>query len=419
MTENSSFNNLLYVIYIIIKNSTNYLWNRDDMRFIKDLTYDIEKMNIVYVKILQAICINSFIFNSRQIDYLIKYTDQVPYTASDVNLDFIEQFKADDLLVTNTNPINSGIIALVYEGYYKEEKVAIKVIKNNIAFKVRNAMNDVDFICWIFSYIPFLKSFKLDQLYKNNRDIILNQVDFNLELENLLDYKKISKNIDYLYSPDVYEKFTKENPNILVMEYVSGIKYKDVKEEDKMDFVNILTKIGFATSLFHRINHADLHAGNIFFVNEEPKKIVFIDFGIVCRLTKEEQNSVYDFFKEVFVNKNYYEAAKKATINLIEPKNIIDNLSEEQKYKIYIAMANIIKYYWVENISIEFLPKINIMLDKYNLQMSQGFSRIQLSLASSIGLGTELAGGDLNNQKKIMEENIKELYSMPELDIPE
>ena len=59
------------------------------------------------------------------------------------------------------------------------------------------------------------------------------------------------------------------------------------------------------------------------------------------------------------------------------------------------------------------------MLDKYNLQMSQGFSRIQLSLASSIGLATELSGGDLNNQKKIMEENIKELYSMPELDIPE
>ena len=265
MTGNSSFNNLLYVIYILIKNSTNYLWNRDDMRFIKDLTYDIEKMNIVYVKILQAICINSFIFNQRQINYLIKYTDQVPYIASDVNLDFIEQFKADDLLVTNTNPINSGIIALVYEGYYKEEKVAIKVIKNNIAFKVQNAMNDVDFICWIFSYIPFLKSFKLDQLYKNNRDIILNQVDFKLELENLLDYKKISKNIDYLYSPDVYEKFTKENSNILVMEYVSGIKYKDIKEEDKLDFVNILAKIGYVTSLFHRINHADLHAGNIFF----------------------------------------------------------------------------------------------------------------------------------------------------------
>ncbi len=63
MVNNSSFKNLLYFIFIAIKNSTKYIWHQNDMQFIKDLTYEIEKMNIVYDKILQSICINSIIFN--------------------------------------------------------------------------------------------------------------------------------------------------------------------------------------------------------------------------------------------------------------------------------------------------------------------------------------------------------------------
>ena len=414
----SSFNNLIYIIFILTKNATKYLWYQNDMKFIKDLTYEIEKFNIVYVKILQAICINSFIFNKNQIDYLIKYTDQVPYTASDVNLDFIEQFKEKDLHITNTTPINSGIIALVYEGMYKEQRVAIKVIKNNIVFQLKNALDDVDFVCWLFSYIPFLKSFKLNQLYKHNREVIIDQVDFKLEMKNLREYKNMNKNLDYLDSPEVYEEFTNINSNVLVMEYVEGLKFADIKEEDKYEFCKIIAKIGYVTTLYHRINHCDLHSGNIFFVDGEKKKVIFIDFGIVCKISKEEQECLYNFFMELFINKDYCEAAKVAGKNLLYPPNYISSFTKEKQNTIYTNWGVILQKYWGDTLSVEFLPECNKFLDKYNLQMSPGFSKIQLSLASGVGLASELLHGDLKIQQKLMEDTLKEVYDLDVVSIP-
>ena len=415
----ASFHNFLYIIYILCKNAIKYSYYQNDIRFIKDLTYDIEDLNIVYVKILQAICINSFIFNQRQINYLIKYTDQVPYTAKDIDISFIDQFKDKDLFITNTNPINSGIIALVYEGMYKEQRVVIKVIKKNIITQLNNAMNDVDFICWLFSYIPFLKDFKLDQLYKNNREIIMNQTNFTLEMENLKAYKKINKNIDYLDSPEVYEEFTNANSNILVMEYIEGLKYSDIKEKDKEEFSELMIRIAFMTIVFHRLGHGDLHAGNILFSKDNPKRIILIDFGIVCRITKNEQQNLYDFFKEIYINKNYYNAAKFASNNLLSPIYVVEKLSKEQKDTLFTEWSEIIKTYWVDDFSVEFLPKCNKLLTKHNLCLSKGFSQIQLCLVSSTCLGIELAGGNIKKQQALLAKTINELYNIPEIYIPD
>jgi predicted unusual protein kinase regulating ubiquinone biosynthesis (AarF/ABC1/UbiB family) len=415
----TSFYNFFYIINILCKNGAKYLWYHNDMKFIKDITYDIEKMNIVYVKILQAICINSFIFNQRQIDYLIKYTDQVPYTQEDVDLTFIDQFEDKDLHITNITPINSGIIALVYDGMYKEQRVVIKVIKKNIIFQLKNAMDDVDFICWLFSYIPYIKTFKLDKLYKNNREIIMNQVDFKLEMENLRAYKTMNKNIDYLDSPEVYEEFTNINPNILVMEYVDGIKYKDIKDEDKDGFAELMGRIAFMTIVFHRMGHGDLHAGNILFSKNGPKRIILIDFGIVCKITKGEQQSLYEFFKEIYINKDYYNGAKFACSNLISPINAINKLSDKHRDTLYTKWGKIIKEHWIEDFSVEFLSKCNQLLSEYDLCLSKGFSQIQLCLVSSTCLGMELGNGNIKKHQDLLATTINELYNIPEIFIPE
>ena len=76
------------------KSSENILSNTfisaTKLKWIKDITRDFEELNIVYIKILQAICINGNLFNTEQMNYLIKYTDNVPYVPDEKDLSFLK-----------------------------------------------------------------------------------------------------------------------------------------------------------------------------------------------------------------------------------------------------------------------------------------------------------------------------------------
>ena len=87
-----------------------YLYYKDSLKFIKDLTFDLERFNYTYIKILQSISCNSLLFNSSQKEFLLQYTNQVPYNK--LNIDegpLFKEIKNDNLanaLISIGNYIN-------------------------------------------------------------------------------------------------------------------------------------------------------------------------------------------------------------------------------------------------------------------------------------------------------------------------
>ena len=128
------------ILYEIIKFNNkkciNYLCNIPTYRLelIKKISKKLEHENIVYVKIFQALCFDRDLLNNEEQDYLIKYTDNVPYKTNEIDYDLLDKLE-DEFSITLKNriPINCGIVGLVFDGYdSSNNKVVVKMLKNNI-----------------------------------------------------------------------------------------------------------------------------------------------------------------------------------------------------------------------------------------------------------------------------------------------
>jgi predicted unusual protein kinase regulating ubiquinone biosynthesis (AarF/ABC1/UbiB family) len=104
------------------------------LELIKKISKKLQQENIVYVKIFQALCFDRDLLSIEEQDYLLKYTDNVPYNHNEIDHDLLHKLEAEfSITLTSIIPINCGIVGLVFDGYdSSNNKVIIKMLKNNI-----------------------------------------------------------------------------------------------------------------------------------------------------------------------------------------------------------------------------------------------------------------------------------------------
>jgi ubiquinone biosynthesis protein len=397
MSENNCFNKIGFLfqsIGILLTEYINYGFSKNYEKMIKNIAGRLAKINLFYVKIFQALSTNSNMLPLSLMDYLTQYTDHCPYTDEDIDTSFIKDLELVskknpqyDIKITNDKPINSGVISLIYEGIMNNKKVIIKVKRKNIEEKLLKSLDEIEFALGPISQLPHLKGLNIRELYNENRLIMLEQVDFFKEVTNLKNIYNFNKQISYVSIPVVYEEFTQQNNDIIVMDYLDGIKLYDIAEEDKEDYAFLLAKFGAKCILYDRLYHADLHQGNILFQKDENNncKLGIIDFGIMGYITKEQQNHFYNFFLLVS-NKEYDNCAKFIINHFVEPRSNIDLLPVKEYNNILKTFKNIFQnLYEKENgfLSAADLFEINNILYKYDLHLARYFCKIELSLSIS------------------------------------
>ena len=154
--------------------------------------------------------------------------------------------------------------------------------------------------------------------------------------------------------------------------------------------------------LYDRLYHSDLHSGNIFFINDNGiQKLGIIDFGIVDTITKYDQNCFYNFFNEIFINKDIVKSRNYIINNIIEPRHVYDNLNYIDKQNLINNIDIIINRTLIntDNISHEWIYDINKILREYSLKLSKNFCKIQLSLIISDSVGKKLCYNQTNIEK--------------------
>ena len=111
---------------------------------IKNLAYKLAKVNILCVKLFQAISLN---INKSINDELIKYTDQVPYSIEyDIDFDNIMNLVSQEGLYIDINkPIASGMISIVYKALVQKtgEYKIIKMKRKNIEQKLEESIDNL------------------------------------------------------------------------------------------------------------------------------------------------------------------------------------------------------------------------------------------------------------------------------------
>jgi ubiquinone biosynthesis protein len=191
-----------------------------------------------------------------------------------------ELFEAFDEQPIASASIGQVHLAKLHGGY----QVAVKVQYPGIGRIVRA---DLRALRRIFGLINrFLPYQGLDAVYGEIRAIVLEELDFKVEADNL---EAICRNFEGR-SDVVFPRVVRElsTERVLTTEFVEGVKVNDLRglERLKIDRTALARLVidTYCQQIFHHgIYHADPHPGNIL-VSEGPV-IKFVDFGAVCTVS--------------------------------------------------------------------------------------------------------------------------------------
>ena len=417
---------IINVAYIFTSECAMYCIFRDYLRCIDGITHRLAHINILYVKVFQAIALNNKFIDEKTNRQLLKFTDNAPWTIDDINTtELINISEKYNLVMANgyETPINSGMISLVFKAYQRHTgaPMIIKIKRANIEQQLNDAIENLQTIVYLLSYIPIFDKYRLPDLVNKNMNLIRQQTNFMEEVNNTNIMKENCKNLKYVRIPAINKEVTEKYPNSILMEYIDGIKINEIDEEDYDGFAKLVLKLGVVTTIIHGFAHGDLHGGNILFIkdahDEKYKyKLGIIDFGIVYRIAPEYRDLLFEICTQILEIPPVEMAKKFLYSSMIAPPNIIQQISPLHRDNIIAFTAKIIDesvhktkracqtqvYKFLKSIT-EYLNTSDIA--DIGIRPSDELIKMQMVLAMSHGVTMTLCRGDfISFAEKVMAE---------------
>jgi len=431
-----SFYDMFCAVYFTLHSSyiccAEYLKYRTGWKSKTNAIIDVSKrlatINMMYVKIFQAFATNRNILSPELNKFFNDYTDNVEYTDDEYNdEDLIElQHKAMECypykpikILNNQKPIKSGLMSLIFKGQFVDgagdggagEYIAIKYLRNNIITNFNTSMNNLVVFAKLTKYIPYIRTLNIETVILQNIVSLKDQVCFRKEVTNIQQYYKSWKDCNYVKIPQPYSEFTEKiNPNIIVMEFINGMKITEIDPEDNDRFGKILASFSAKAAFCNSIYHGDLHPGNILFIKDASSvapalavsyKISILDFGIIGHLTRLDQELLFKSTKLLYQKKYkrvVYMILKEMSEDLNPNYNIINtstivNLNDELFHKIHSELHAVVVEYSTPEIKflgVNELYTINYILNSYNLTFRRSLYRLFITIAIMDSIATKL-----------------------------
>ena len=392
-----------------------------------DVSKRLATINMMYVKIFQAFATNRNILSPKLNKFFNDYTDNVEYTDDEYNdEDLIElEHKAVDCypykpikILNNRKPIKSGLMSLIFKGQFVDgagdgavgdggEYIAIKYLRSNIITNFNTSMNNLVVFAKLTKYIPYIRTLNIETVILQNIVSLKDQVCFRKEVTNIQQYYKSWKDCAYVKIPQPYSEFTEKiNPNIIVMEFINGMKITEIDPEDNDRFGIILASFNAKAAFCNSIYHGDLHPGNILFIKDTSSasavyKIGILDFGIIGHLTRLDQELLFKSTKLLYQKKHkrvVYMILKEMSEHLNPNHDIINattivDLEDELFHKIHGELHAVVVHCSTPEIKflgVNELYTINYILNKYNLTFRRSLYRLFITIAIMDSIATKL-----------------------------
>ena len=267
----------------------------------------LEDLGPTYIKLGQIMSLHSDILPKRYCEELMRLHSEVTPMPFEQVKEVIEEsygFGWDEVFTSiDKVPLGSASIAQVHRAVLKSgEQVVVKVQRKGI-YEIM--ARDIGLLHKAVKLVPpvSLKDMvDLDMVLDELWMVTQEEMNFLSEASNMEEFARKNQGIVFVETPRLYREYT--TPHVLVMEYIEGFAVDDKKHllENGYDLNEIGTKL-----VDHYIKqvmedgffHADPHPGN---VRIREGKIVWIDMGMMGRLTERDQELIGNAVRGVATN---------------------------------------------------------------------------------------------------------------------
>lgn len=226
----------------------------------------------------------------------------------------------DDLFDSfTTKAVNAASIGQVHQATLDGKKLAVKIQYPGVADSIKS---DLRIVKPIASRMFNIKTAELDQFMGEVEQKLIEETDYNLELQRSMKLTELSAHIENTVFPKYYPEYSSER--ILVMDWIDGQHLKDWLMTDPDQ--EMRNKIGQSLWNFyeHQIHvlkevHADPHPGN--FLITPNGSLGILDFGCVKEIPNNFYNSYFKLLERGILDKGENLEALFEELGFLSPQD--------------------------------------------------------------------------------------------------
>ena len=312
----------------------------------------------------------------------------------------------------NKDSSYAASVGQVHEAWINENKFAVKIQYPGVA---KSIVSDLRLVKPIALKMLKLKKDDIEDYFKEVQDKLLEETDYVLEQDNLIEARQLSKPLKNIIIPKVNKEVSSKT--VITMEWMEGLHLSEYVEQE----LNQQKRNEIAQALWdffqyhihvHQKVHADPHPGN-FKVNENNKLIV-LDFGCMKEIP-------FDFYTSFFKLSEIENILNDKTfLSVLKELELINESDSEDDIKTIVStfrnlLTIINKPYQFEKFDFsdpEYFKQLlligNALKDNKSIQDLQGkrgsphFVYVNRTLIGLLGLMNSLQAGeiDVQNYKK-------------------
>ena len=259
----------------------------------KRLRLAFEHLGPTYIKLGQILSSGEGIFPEELVDEFRLLRDKVKAEPFETVRRTVESDLArplEDVFSSfDRTPLAAASIAQVHAAtLHTGERVVVKVQRPQVATLVRNDLAAMSWIAPVLvGRIPVAALANPPALVELFAETIVEELDFRLEAENMLDIARILAETDQRTMVVPRPHPTLVTKRVLVMQRLDGFSWDDVAGmRDAGIDTSAVVRAGMVSflegAILFGVFHGDLHGGNLFVM--EDGKVALLDYGITGRL---------------------------------------------------------------------------------------------------------------------------------------
>lgn len=265
----------------------------------EELVEDLKKMVTTYVKLGQLLSTRPDLLPENYLQALANLQDDVetvPY--EEVQKIFEEEIgvkinKAFELF--DPKPLASASIGHVHLALLPSgRKVVVKIQRPGVRKKFIEELETLKNMADLaVTHSKVAKKYALDDVIEELRFILLNELDYNKEAQNLVILKENLKEFKNLIVPSPVAEYS--SSKVLTMDFIDGKKITSLGNLKKIetDFTSVIDDLVEAYMkqiIVDGFVHADPHPGNIHVTADD--KVALMDLGMVAKFSPKIQEKI-------------------------------------------------------------------------------------------------------------------------------